>query len=59
MNAISDLWIGRFGLAKTYWVWGVLSGIPWGIALTLVTPGSNLAILVVLAFWLYAVLCGT
>ena len=56
MNAISDLWIGRFGLAKTYWVWGVLSGIPWGIALTLVTPGSNLAILVVLAFFAYYVI---
>ena len=56
MNAISDLWNGRPGLAKTYWLWGVLSGIPWGIALSLVKPGSNLAILVVLAFFAYYVI---
>lgn len=56
MNAISDLWNGRFGLAKTYWLWGVLFGIPWGIALSLVTPGSNLAILVALAVFAYYVI---
>ena len=56
MNAISDLWNGRFGLAKTYWLWGILSGIPWGIALSLVTPGSNIANLVVLAFFAYYVI---
>ena len=56
MNAISDLWNGRFGLAKTYWLWGILSGIPWGIALSLVTPGSNLAILVVLAVFAYYII---
>ena len=56
MNTISNLWNGRFGLAKTYWLWGVLSGIPWGIALSLVKPGSNLAILVVLAVFVYYVI---
>jgi len=56
VNIISDLWSGRSGLAKTYWLWGVFSGIPWGIALSLVTPGSNLAILVVLAFFAYYVI---
>lgn len=56
MNAISYLWNGRPGLAKTYWLWGVLSGIPWGIALSLVTPGSNLAILVLLAIFAYYVI---
>ncbi|GAB1383449.1 hypothetical protein MASR1M50_17690 [Burkholderiales bacterium] len=56
MNTISNLWNGRSGLAKTYWLWGVLSGIPWGIALSLVTPGSNLAIPVVLAFFAYYVI---
>ena len=56
MNTISDLWHGRFGLAKTYWLWGVLSGIPWGIALSLVTPRSNLAILALLAFFAYYVI---
>lgn len=56
MNTISDLWNGHSGLAKTYWLWGVFSGIPWGIALSLVTPGSNLAILVVLAVFAYYVI---
>lgn len=56
MNNISDLWNGRVGLAKSYWLWGVLSGIPWGVALSLLTPGSNLAILVVLAFFAYYVI---
>ena len=53
MNIISNLWSGRSGLAKTYWLWGVLSGIPWGIALSLVKPGSNPAILAVLAVVVY------
>lgn len=56
MNAISDLWNGRFGLAKTYWLWGVLSGIPWGLVLSLVTPGSTLAILGLLALVAYYVI---
>ena len=56
MNAISNIWNGRSGLAKTYWLWGVLSGIPWGIALSLVTPGSNPAILAILAFVVYYVI---
>ena len=56
MNTISDLWNGRSGLARTYWLWGVLSGIPWGVALSLVTPGSNLAIFVLLAFFAYYVI---
>ena len=56
MNDISNLWNGRSGLAKTYWLWGVLSGIPWGIALSLITPGSNPAILAVLAFVVYYVI---
>ncbi len=56
MNTISNLWNGRSGLAKTYWLWGVLFSIPWGIALSLLTPGSNPAILVVLAFFVYYVI---
>lgn len=56
MNAISNLWNGHSGLAKTYWLWGVLSGIPWGIALSLVTPGSHLAILALLASVVYYVI---
>lgn len=56
MNTISDLLSGRFGLARTYWLWGVLSGIPWGIVLSLVTPGSTPAILAVLALVVYYVI---
>lgn len=56
MNVISNVWNGRAGLAKTYWLWGVLSGIPWSLALSLVTPGSNLAILAVLALVVYYVI---
>ena len=56
MNVISNLWNGRAGLAKTYWLWGIVSGIPWGLALSLITPGSNLAILAVLAFIVYYVI---
>lgn len=55
MNTIANLWEGRAGLAKTYWLWGALSGIPWGLALSLVTPGSILAILAILAFVTYYV----
>lgn len=56
MNAIFNLWNGRSGLAKSYWLWGVLAGIPWGIALSLITPGSNPAIPAVLAFVAYYVI---
>ena len=56
MNTVVNLWNGRAGLAKTYWLWGVLSGIPFGLALSLVTPGSKLAILAVLAFVTYYVI---
>jgi hypothetical protein len=56
VNTISDLWNGRFGLTKTYWLWGILSGIPWGIALSLVTPGSNIAIFLLPAFFAYCVI---
>lgn len=56
MNNILDLWSGRVGLAKSYWLWGILFSIPWGIALSLVTPGSNLAILLVSIFFVYYVI---
>lgn len=56
MNTIPNLWGGHYGLARTYWLWGVLSGILWGIALSLVKPGSTPAILVVLTFVVYYVI---
>ena len=56
MNTILNLWRGNAGLAKTYWLWGGLPSIPWGIALSLVDPGSNIALLVVLALIVYYVI---
>ena len=56
MDTIKEVWNGHAGLAKTYWIWGVLSGIPWAIAFALVTPGSLLAMMVVLAYVAYIVL---
>lgn len=53
---ISDVWNGRAGLAKTYWLWGVLGNIPWAIALQFVTPGTELAIVTVLGFVAYVVM---
>jgi len=59
MEAIANLWAGRAGLAKTYWGWGILGGVLWGIALSFVTPGSIPAILAVLALTAYYVVVNT
>lgn len=56
MDTIKEVWNGHAGLAKTYWIWGVLSGIPWTIAFALVTPGSLLAMMVVLTYVAYIVI---
>ena len=32
-NLSENLWEGNLGLAMTYWVYGVLGGFVWGIAL--------------------------
>lgn len=56
MDTVANIWRGRTGLAKTYWLWGVLSGIPWGLVLFLVTPGSQFAMVTVLAFFMYYVI---
>lgn len=53
MQVISNIWNGRSGLARIYWLWGVLANIPWFIALSLLTPGSYLAIIAVTAFLVY------
>lgn len=53
MEAISNLWNGRSGLAATYWGWGVLGSLLWGVALSLVKPGSAIAMLAVLVFFAY------
>jgi hypothetical protein len=56
MDTIKEVWNGHAGLAKTYWIWGVLSGIPWAIVFALVTPGSLLAMMVVLTYVAYIVI---
>lgn len=32
-NFIANLWKGDFGLAMTYWVYGVLGGIVWAVGI--------------------------
>lgn len=44
MDAIAKLWNGRYGLAKTYWLWGVAAGLAWSIALSLFAPESPVAL---------------
>ena len=56
MDAITNLWSGRAGLARTYWGYGVAASLPWALALWLLTPGSQAAITVVFAFCAYAAL---
>lgn len=55
MEAITNLWNGRSGLAAAYWGWGVLGSLVWGVALAFVTPGSAIAMLAVLVFFAYIV----
>lgn len=59
METIRNLWHGRAGLAKTYWVYGILGGALWGIPLALVAPGSVMAIMLVLAFIAYCIFVNT
>lgn len=54
-ETVGRIWSGRMGLCKTYWVYGALASCLWGIALRFVTPGSALAITLVLAFVIYLV----
>jgi hypothetical protein len=59
VETIRNLWHGRAGLAKTYWVYGILGGALWGIPLALVAPGSAMAIMLVLAFIAYCIFVNT
>ena len=58
-ETVGRIWSGRMGLCKTYWVYGVLASFIWGIAIRFVTPGSALAITLVLAFVIYLVVINT
>lgn len=59
MDAIAQVWRGQAGLAKTYWGWGLLGGLLWGVTLSAVTPGSLAAILALLVFAAYFVIVNT
>lgn len=59
MDAIAQVWKGQAGLAKTYWGWGLMGGLLWGVALSAVTPGSLPAILALLVFAAYFVIVNT
>ena len=56
MNPISRLLSGDFGLATTYWLFGVAGSMGIGAMIALVrpTPGSGLARLLVGLFLVYA-----
>ena len=47
MDIIGQVWTGRAGLARTYWLYGIVASFAWGIALSAVTPGSLAAKFVV------------
>lgn len=37
-NLLEKLWEGNLGLAMTYWVYGVLGGIVWGVGIAALKP---------------------
>jgi len=52
---LTNLWEGNFGLAITYWVYGVLGGIVWGVGISALNPeqGSDLTKIVLLLLAAY------
>ena len=42
-NFLVRLWNGDAGLAKSYWLWGVVAGFAWGVALGVIKPGPGSA----------------
>lgn len=56
MDIIGQVWTGRAGLARTYWLYGIVASFAWGIALSAVTPGSIPAMLAVTLFLVYSVI---
>ena len=56
MDIIGQIWTGRAGLARTYWLYGVAASFVWGIALSMVTPGSPVAMAAVSALLAYFVI---
>lgn len=40
-NLLENLWGGNLGLAMTYWVYGVLGGIVWGVGIAALNPDPD------------------
>jgi len=38
LEFLENLWSGNFGLAMTYWAYGVLGGIVWGVGIFTLKP---------------------
>lgn len=53
MDIIEEVWTGKAGLARTYWLYGVVAGFAWGVPFATVTPGSYLAMAVGALFVVY------
>lgn len=56
MGTITKVWRGDAGLARTYWLFGVIGSFVWGLLLGGVKPGSILAIVAVVLFLVYIVM---
>lgn len=56
METLSRIWRGDAGLARTYWLFGILAGFAWAIPMATVTPGSIAAVVVVLLYLAYYVM---
>lgn len=56
MDTINRVWMGEAGLARTYWLFGVIGSFVWGLLLGGVKPGSILAIVGVVLFLVYIVM---
>lgn len=54
---IKEIWSGRAGLAKIYWVYGILVGLfLWAPILTFLTPGSPTAIMTMAVLHAYQII---
>lgn len=56
MDTINRVWMGEAGLARTYWLFGVIGSFVWGLLIGGIKPGSILAIVAVVLFFAYIVM---
>lgn len=53
MSPLANVWYGRVSLAIACWGLGIGAGVLWALCLSLVTPGSGLAVAALLALTAY------